>query len=504
LFVVDRDLNLVATLNETLNNNDVNGINNGINECIILSTGTMLCWGIYRTGVNQTKIYRSTDNTYSAFEEVFSFPTDITFIEKSVGVSSVDDTVMCCEYTMVGYEPDTYIWLPPLQLNVWRGSNDGRDWGIVITRNRNPQFEGDIDVIRHFHTVRYDPYENLFWIGSGDGGSQCAIYTIKSDGTDFKIIFQGTPDAGNGQIYRTTAFMFTDEYVWWGSDAQLEGYHPFGRINRQTRGYESLYMPDDCIRLSDKINHPSGQYLIANKSYEKASTNTGCTTELLVCDDFTIGEWYPIYSWNVASVDTVSVFYQLVDNKDGRIYVHVRRIKDTDGNTKAYSTAIIDIAKTGESGLSLNPQGKMVKVGAIVKYTATDQVESDISDIVTWKSSNINVATIDNTGVATLVSAGITEISCVDSSGTIKRTYLTVINTNATNVSMAKIHVGDGAMMAVPIYNPDLELSGEDTRWRFETPEGTRCFKLTDLEEVGIPLIKVKIGSITKAVKGFE
>lgn len=343
LFVVDKDLNLVTVLNWTLPNYDVNGTGNGINECIILSTGTMLCWGIYRSGVNQTKIYRSTDNTYSVFEEVFSLPTNMNFIEKSVGVSTVDDTIMAIEYTLEMYEEGTSIWLPPLQLNIWKGTNDGRDWEIVATKNRNPQFEGDIDVIRHFHTARYDPYENLFWIGSGDGGHQCAIYTINPDGTNFQIIFQGARDIADGQMYRTTSFMFTDNYIWWGSDAQKEGYHPFGRIDRATREYEALEEPNDCVRVSDKINHPTGDFLIANKSYEKAPTNLEHKTELMICDNFETGDWYSVYSWDVWSIDSVSVFYQIVDNKDGRIFVHCRRILDDTSTAKTFTTAIMDI-----------------------------------------------------------------------------------------------------------------------------------------------------------------
>ena len=348
LYVVDRDLNLIATLNTTLLNYDVNGLGNGINECVILSTGTMLCWGMYRTGNNETVIWRSKDTTYSEFEAVLTLPNDITFIEKSVGVSTKDDTIMCCEYTTKPIDPETGLWTDPQQLKIWRGTNDGQTWSVVVTRNRNPQFEGDTDIIRHFHTVRYDPYEDLFWIGSGDGGYQCASYTINPDGTNFQIILQGERDEADGQMYRTTAFMFTEDYIWWGSDAQRVGYHPFGRINRLTREYEALIEPNDCIRIADKINHPSGDFLIAQKSYEKAPTNPEGITELFVCDNFVSGEWYPIYSWDVASLDTVSVFYQIVDNKDGRIFVYCRRILDNTSTAQHYITAIMDIAVIDE------------------------------------------------------------------------------------------------------------------------------------------------------------
>lgn len=342
LYVVDRDLNLIETLNTTLLNTDVNGLGNGINECAILNSGTMLCWGIYRNGNNQTVIWRSKDTTYTEFEAVFSLPTDICFIEKSVGVSTKDDTIMCCEYTINPIDPETGYYSAPFTLNVWKGTNDGRDWGVVFTKSRVPQFEGDIDRIRHFHGVRYDPYEDLFWITAGDWSYECAIWTIKPDGTGVTEIARGI-DGQSGQQYRTTSLMFTEDYVWWGSDAFYQQDHPMARLDRATRQIQSLYMPNDCIRLSDNMTHPSGDYLIANKSYEKAPTNPEGITELFVCDNFVSGEWYSIYSWDVASLDTVSVFYQIVDNKDGRIFVYCRRILDDNDTAQNYITAIMDI-----------------------------------------------------------------------------------------------------------------------------------------------------------------
>ena len=343
LYVVDRDLNLVTTLSTTFNNSDYYNYGFGINECIILSSGTMLAWGIYRTGKNQTVMWRSTDNSYSTFEPVFSLPTTIGFIERSVGYSTTDDTIMFCEYTMVGKDGTTNLWLDPQQLNIWRGSNDGQTWDVVFTRNRNPQFVGDIEKIRHFHSVRYDSFANLFWFCAGDADVENTIWTITPDGLTVNLIAQGT--AGySSQEKRTTSIIFTEDYVWWGSDSFITGQHPFSRYDRQTGLIEYLMEPDDCIRISESITRLNGETaLIANKSYEKSPTNTGYTSDLYVCDDLTTGVWYSLFKWSVANPNDVSVFFQLVDNEDGRIFIDCRNIVDGTGTNRKRITAIVDI-----------------------------------------------------------------------------------------------------------------------------------------------------------------
>ena len=357
LYVVDRNLDLIATLNTTLLNRDANGLGNGINQCVILSSGTMLCWGIYRTGNNQTIIWRSTDTSYTDFEPVFSLPNDITFIEKSVAVAN-DDTIMCCEYTTNPTDPQTGLWLAPYGLNVWKGTNDGRTWEVVHTRSRIPKFEGDTDFIRHFHAVEYDPYEHLFWITTGDWYGESSISQINVDGTGYVRVIQSDAKS-NGQQERTTSLMFTEDYVVFGSDSFYNEDHYVVKINRETRQLEYTdFLPNDCTRRSDKFSHPiEGDYLIMNKSYEKAPTNPG-QTELYVNSTPDTDDWYLLHSWEVADLNTVSVMYNFVDNEDGRIFVHLRRAKDDTGINRSSTTAIVDIASDEEPPIVVEPPRK--------------------------------------------------------------------------------------------------------------------------------------------------
>lgn len=338
LFVVDRDLTLVSTLNTT--------IPFYMNECKILSSGTMLIWGIYRSDPNATVIYRSNDTSYSSFTAILTLPIDVNLIERSLDVSTVDDTIMFAEYTLSGAADG--LWLAPLQVNIWRGSNDGQTWEIVQTVNRNAQFIGDTDRIRHFHTVRYDPYENLFWVGAGDNTVECKIWTLTPDGNTFTLIGEG--NAVTSQEWRTTNIMFTKNYVYWGADSYSGVDHCFQRWSRATETAEDLILPNDCVRSGGKFRTLNGDLMVAIKGFESGPDNTGETSELYLCDDFEAGDWYSVYSWNKKTGVTLSYFPQVVSDGTNRLFLHGQNIKDGDGTDKTNTTIILDLKEVDSVG----------------------------------------------------------------------------------------------------------------------------------------------------------
>lgn len=354
LYVVDRNLNLIQTLNTTLSPK--------INNCIILSTGTMIAWGTYVYNPDITYIYRSDDTTYKTFTIIHQLPLLNCFIERSVAVSTLDDTIMCAEYTMEPYNSQTGLWTGPETQSIWKGTNDGRDWSIVFTVNRNP--ESDSSTVRHLHTIEYDPYGNLFWFGSGDIDSQAKIWKINPDGTGATLV------GGGSQVWRTTAIVFTENYVCWGSDSNF-GDHAFARLDRETEQLEYLLIPDDCIRLTESIKTSIGEtILLSNKSYERGSANPG-TMEIFLCDDGEGKDWYSAYTWDVMDAaigSSVALFYELTDNKDGRVYASTTNIKDSNGIDKGYVTVIIDIEPINNNRVKIliNDNGILEKATLIV------------------------------------------------------------------------------------------------------------------------------------------
>ena len=337
LHVVDRDLNLLTTLSTTFDDK--------ANKCIFLKSGTMIAWSVYNGFTN--RIFRSNDLTYNSFTAVLTMSEEVMFIEKCLDYSELDDTIMLNEYTTarpIVYGTDR---VPAVQ-KIWRGTNDGRDWEVAVSVNRNPQFEGDTNVIRHFHSVQYDPFENKFWVTSGDGltnnvtgeavdnryGFENKIMTIEANGNQLTTIAEGS------QKTRTTGLVFTENYVIFGSDSNWVSSSYFRRYNRATGEIEDIQKNNDCVRIIDKISTSWGEIFIANKSNEAGSENPERNTQLYLSHVSKDGrDWDLVYSWK--SIGT-SLFYSLIDGGENRIYGYVIGILDENGDNFSGSV-IMDI-----------------------------------------------------------------------------------------------------------------------------------------------------------------
>ena len=357
LYVVDRNLNYVSTLNTTLPSD--------INNCLILSTGTMIAWGTYSyIGYNkQTYIYRSTDTTYAAFTVVLTLDPDQQLIERSLDVSTKDDTLMLNEYTSTA--PITYDdHREPLQQKIWMGKNDGQTWTSVFTINRNAQFEGDTEVVRHLHAVCYDPYADKFWFSSGDGargyGFENKIWYINPDGIGVTKVGEGEINSLSapanewyGQRWRTTAFVFTPDYVIYGTDTTYTDQSWYIRIKRSSIGNvlerDLLTKNNDCCRIARRVQTTWGDIFVSQKSNEKSTENPNRDSRLNICHDLQGGtNWYEAYRWYPANTDDISVFYNLIDGRDNRLYGQAyRNLLDENGQqvpyTGLFTTVVMDI-----------------------------------------------------------------------------------------------------------------------------------------------------------------
>jgi uncharacterized protein YjdB len=90
---------------------------------------------------------------------------------------------------------------------------------------------------------------------------------------------------------------------------------------------------------------------------------------------------------------------------------------DTNTLANRISTVLSTLAVTIDSGpqailqgISVTPTEAFVEVGRTVPFTATgqysDAVDRDITSTVTWESSDLNVATINASGLAAGISVG--------------------------------------------------------------------------------------------------
>jgi hypothetical protein len=70
--------------------------------------------------------------------------------------------------------------------------------------------------IRHIHGVFRDPYNDTIWITTGDDDHECWIMNLSKD--DYSIKFK----IGGSQLFRAVTLLFTDEYIYYGTDSQSE------------------------------------------------------------------------------------------------------------------------------------------------------------------------------------------------------------------------------------------------------------------------------------------
>lgn len=515
LYVVDRDLNLVSTINITLPSN--------INNCIFLSTGTMMAWGTYSSIFSEpTILYRSTDLTYTNFVAVLTLDTSKLFIERSVDVSTIDDTMMCSEYTMA--PPNVYgdNRQPPTQ-NVWRGINDGRDWNIVFTMNRNPTFVGDTEVVRHIHTTCYDPYENKFWIGSGDGADgynfENKIWFINPDGTGLTLVGEGAVNASTaprvewiGQRWRTTAFVFTPTHVIYGSDTNYSQQSWYQRIDRITLQKELLEQNNDCVRITKRIQTTWGEMFISNKSDENGTDNPNNEMRMNICNDMVGGTgWYEAYKWTSGDSSSGSVFYTLIDGRDNRIYGQVyANLLDENGlpvpKTGSFTTVIMDISTVIPEVMYIVPSSMVIKVQREIYFEARDEANNNINSLVDWSVSDINIATIDGgTGLFKATSKiGLVLVSGVNRQNGIQvKVWVAVMSESSTHTSILKGVTKDGEIIAIPLF--DSANVTDKIKLQIECTGETKCSKVVDYPmQWNTPVIKINTIDGVKILKSFE
>jgi len=89
-----------------------------------------------------------------------------------------------------------------IRVKLLKSTDDGLTWKTVSF------FKG----VRHIHCVQFDPFSKSIWLGTGDRNEESSILVSKDKGTTWTKIGFGN------QSYRTISFIFTEKYVYWGSD----------------------------------------------------------------------------------------------------------------------------------------------------------------------------------------------------------------------------------------------------------------------------------------------
>lgn len=141
---------------------------------------------------------------------------------------------------------------------LFRSDDEGRSFRIV--------YEFPALKVRHIHAVQWDPFDQVLWMGTGDGDEQSRVGFSRDQGKTFIWVGEGTQD------FRTVNFVFGQDGVDWLSDTKEIPARAFRwrredwAILSSERSLPShgLYMQDigDGYRLGTTAEETAGLWLI--------------------------------------------------------------------------------------------------------------------------------------------------------------------------------------------------------------------------------------------------
>jgi hypothetical protein len=106
---------------------------------------------------------------------------------------------------------------------VYRSKDQGRSWHLV--------YELPAGKARHIHGCFWDPFEEKVWVCTGDFENENHVLVADENFEELEWLGDGS------QAWRTCHLLFTEKFVVWGMDSQLETSY-LCRLNRSTRKLE--------------------------------------------------------------------------------------------------------------------------------------------------------------------------------------------------------------------------------------------------------------------------
>ena len=342
-------------------------------------------------------MYRSTDTSYTNFTQVHEAAGSI--IDRGWAVSP-DGVIMYVGYSTTGTIPPGDRQNPS-EISAVRATDDGRVWETVFTMNRNAQFEGDKNFIRHFHTIAFDNYTGKWYFSSGDGystdgtmanGFEVKFWEMTNDETPIiTLLHEGQQiDNAEDQLWRTVSYVFTKDYIIWGTDSpDVQSYYL--RYDRQTGLIETRTPVSGSIFITETIQTVWGDILIGNAAVESGAAGMWDDyTRLYICEDGEGLDWAEAYKWQKnPSFGAFARLIQIIDNKDNRFFVQLQNVLDEDGTVYIYeSSAIMEVTSTLPYPVTSSPIAYFNDNGKIRKAEIVFNGKSRIQRITPYISEN--------------------------------------------------------------------------------------------------------------------
>jgi hypothetical protein len=159
---------------------------------------------------------------------------------------------------------------------LFKSSDDGENWKPLRI------FHG----IRHIHFAQFDPFSQSIWVGTGDRDEECCILYSMDKGRSWNKIGLGS------QLFRATNLVFTEENVYWGTDApNMQNY--IVRFSRKSRNIKRLHRVNGPVYSSTMLEN--GVLLFAT-GVEGGSGELDRRVHIWASSDD--DHWYDLFSRN--------------------------------------------------------------------------------------------------------------------------------------------------------------------------------------------------------------
>lgn len=133
-------------------------------------------------------------------------------------------------------------------------------YGLSLEKALNKK--ASMSGIRHIHGIYYDNFTSKIWITTGDNDDEATIYISDLNFKNIHKVIYGS------QQTRAIKLLFTEDYVYFGSDAPEEINYLY-RINRMTCRVEQLQQVGSSVFHGTKV----GDWLFFSTAIEPSKAN---------------------------------------------------------------------------------------------------------------------------------------------------------------------------------------------------------------------------------------
>jgi len=121
-------------------------------------------------------------------------------------------------------------------MHIYNSEDQGRSW-VQVYR---------MDGVRHIHGIFHDPFTNALWITTGDTNNESGIWVTNDNFKTIKRVL------GGSQQTRAITLLFTNKYVYFGSDTPFEINYIY-RFERFSGRIELLQRVEGSVFWGSKV-----------------------------------------------------------------------------------------------------------------------------------------------------------------------------------------------------------------------------------------------------------